>query len=148
MGLKINIIITSMFIIPTLALSQTDENRNNDDILQSANYCFTTTFNIGSESRHWSTLVTCDGNTLNLEDSLFNTAVNNSIRMGGDDQKSISTSRAAEWLNERGFALMSCNNIVLGTKVEFNCTYYKKKEEEKEQNENISSHTEPNSPSK
>ena len=132
MGLKINIIITSMFIIPALALSQTDKNRNNDDILQNANYCFTTTFNIGSESRHWSTLVTCDGNTLNLEDSLFNTAVNNSIRMGGDDQKSISTSRAAEWLNERGFALMSCSDMVLGTKIQSNCTYHRQPQQEEE----------------
>ena len=131
MGLKINIIITSIFIIPTLALSQTDENRNTDDILQSANYCFTTTFNIGSESRHWSTLVTCDGNTLNLEDSLFNTVVNNNIRMGGDDQKNISTSRAAEWLNERGFSLISCSDMVLGTKIQSNCTYYRQPQHKK-----------------
>ena len=127
MGLKISIIIIYLItlIIPTLALAQTDENRNTDDILQSANYCFTTTFNIGPESRHWSTLVTCDGNTLNLEDSLFNTVVNNSIRMGGDDQKSVSTSRAAEWLNERGFSLMSCSDMVLDTKVQSNCTYHR-----------------------
>ena len=113
MNLKINMMIIcfTIFIIPSLSFSQ-DNSSTEPNPLENTNNCFTvTSYNHPS----WDTSIICNGTSLttnadfHIQDRLDNSFFNNN-----DLQNlTLSTSKAANWLNTRDFILIGCTAFVV-----------------------------------
>ena len=138
------IIVALIFIVPSLSLSQTPSytlSNGNDEILQNANYCFSSvskarTVQVDPTSTMGSfggINVLCGGDNINLGQGLIHDIFQEEEDEHRDARDYVesfgvmrSTSFLTEWFYKKGFVLMECDNAYHHSfLVETRCIYHK-----------------------